>query len=60
MGAVLTTLTVTTAFVGHAAGRGVRRMGAYVHSLGAVVLLLAGGFVVYYWLLLGGMLPRTG
>ncbi len=60
MGAVLCALTVTTAVVGHAAGRGLRQMGAYVHSAGAMVLLLAGGFVVYYWLLLGGILPRSG
>ncbi len=60
MGAVLSGLTLTTAVIGHAAGRGVRRVGAYLQSAGAAVLLLAGGFVVYYWLLLGDILPRTG
>jgi cytochrome c-type biogenesis protein len=60
MGAVLSGLTVTTAVIGHATGRGLRRVGAYIQPMGAVVLLLAGGFVVYYWLLLGDILPRTG
>jgi len=60
MGAVLSGLTLTTAVIGHAAGRGVRRVVAYMHSVGAVVLLLAGGFVVYYWLLLGDILPPNG
>ncbi len=60
MGAVLSGLTVTTAVIRHAAGRGVRRVGAYLQSAGAVVLLLAGGFVAYYWLLLGDILPPPG
>lgn len=56
MGSVLTTLTLAAAVFGHGAVRKARRGGAYLQPVGAVVLLLAGGYVVYYWLTLGGIL----
>jgi cytochrome c-type biogenesis protein len=59
MGAVLTVLTLVTAVLEHTAFRSIRRIGAYLQPVGAVVLLLAGGYVVYYWLALGGLLPGT-
>ena len=60
MGFVLSVLTLTAALVKHAAFRGVRRLGAYVEPLGAVLLLVTGGYVVYYWLTLGGLLVVIG
>jgi cytochrome c-type biogenesis protein len=62
MGAVLTALTLVTAVVEHAAFRSIRRVaagGPYLQPVGAGVLLLAGGYIVYYWLALGGLLPGT-
>lgn len=56
MGAVLTALTLATAILGHSAFRSIRKAGAYLQRLGAMALLLAGGYVVYYWLALGGVL----
>ncbi len=60
MGLVLSALTLVAALIGHGAIRGVCRVGLYLHPLGAVVLLLAGGYVVYYWLTIGGILSALG
>ena len=60
MGFVLSVLTLVAALVKHAAFRGVRRLGAYVEPLGAVLLLVTGGYVIYYWLTLGGLLAAFG
>lgn len=60
MGLVLSALTLVAAVVGHGAIRGLRRVGAFLQPLGAVVLLLAGGYVVYYWLTIGGILFGIG
>ncbi len=60
MGSVLSALTLAAALVGHGAVRKVRRVGAYLQPVGAVVLLLAGGYVVYYWLTAGGIASSIG
>lgn len=60
MGAVLSALTLAAAVLGHGAVRGVRRVGAYLQPVGAIVLLFAGGYVVYYWLAFGGIFSRLG
>ncbi|SRR6266849_7560642 len=60
MGFVLSALTLVAALVGHGAIRGLRRVGVSLQPLGAVVLLLAGGYVVYYWLTIGGILLGIG
>lgn len=60
MGFVLSVLTLVAALVKHAAFRSVRRLGAYVEPLGAVLLIVTGGYVVYYWLTLGGLLAVIG
>lgn len=60
MGFVLSVLTLAAAVVGHGAIRGVRRIGVYLQPVGAVVLLLAGGYVVYYWLTIGGIISGSG
>lgn len=57
MGSVLAVLTLAAAVAGHGAVRKVRRVGAYLQPIGALVLLLAGGYLVYYWLTSGGILP---
>lgn len=60
MGVVMSALTLVAAVIGHGAIRGVRRVGVYLQPLGAVVLLLAGGYVVYYWLTIGGIISALG
>lgn len=60
MGFVLSVLTLSAAVLKHAAFRGVRRLGGYVEPLGAVLLLVTGGYVIYYWLTLGGLLAVFG
>ena len=60
MGSVLSALTLAASVVGHGVVRKVRRVGAYLQPLGAVVLLLAGGYVVYYWLTSGGIVSGIG
>jgi cytochrome c-type biogenesis protein len=60
MGAVLSVLTLAVAVAGHSAIRTVRRVGAYLQPVGAVALLLAGGYVVYYWLSSGGIISGLG
>ena len=60
MAFVLSVLTVVAALVKQAAFRGVRRLGAYVEPLGAVLLLVTGAYVIYYWLTLGGLSAVLG
>lgn len=59
MGTVLAALTVTMVVLGHTAFRTIRGIGAYLQRTGAVALLLAGAYVVYYWLALGGVLSQV-
>jgi cytochrome c-type biogenesis protein len=56
MGVVITLLTLAAALFKAAAVRRVRHISRYVQPVSAVLLLLAGGYVVYYWLTLGGLL----
>jgi cytochrome c biogenesis protein CcdA len=56
MGLVLTALTVTMAFFKHAVVRRTRVVVQYVQPATAVLLLMAGAYIVYYWLTLGGLL----
>ncbi len=60
MGFVLSLLTLVAALVKHASFRGIRRLGTYVEPLGALLLLVTGGYVIYYWLTLGGLLAAVG
>jgi cytochrome c-type biogenesis protein len=56
MGVVVTLLTLSVAaFQGAIVGR-IRQAGRYVAPLGSVLLLLAGSYIVYYWLTVGGLL----
>ena len=56
MGAVITVLTLATALFGGTLTAAARRASRYVQPASAVLLLLAGTYVVYYWLTLGGLL----
>lgn len=60
MGLVITTLTLTLALFKHAAVSRVRRAVRYVGPLSAFLLLLAGAYIVYYWLTIGGLLKTAG
>jgi len=58
MGLVITTLTVAMALFQAALAARLRRLLRYVGTIGTVVLFLAGGYLVYYWLTVGGLLSH--
>ena len=60
LGFVITVLTLVVALFKMAAVRRVRDLGRFVQPVSAAMLLLAGGYLVYYWLTLGGLLDRIG
>lgn len=60
MGCVLGILTVTAAVFRLAAIRRVRGIVRYVAPIGGGMMLLTGGYVVYYWLTIGGTLAAVG
>ncbi|MDQ3328378.1 MAG: cytochrome c biogenesis protein CcdA [Chloroflexota bacterium] len=60
MGSVITLLTLSTAIFKRTALRRLRTIGSWVNSLSPVLLLLAGAYVIYYWLTQGGLLDRLG
>ncbi|HZT54158.1 MAG TPA: cytochrome c biogenesis protein CcdA [Gaiellaceae bacterium] len=61
MGTVLTALAVAAALSRSGVALGLRRLLPYLPRLSGVLLLLAGGYVVYYWgfFLLPGATTRT-
>jgi cytochrome c biogenesis protein CcdA len=60
MGSVVVGLTVAAALVKEGLlVRHVRRLMPYVQPISAWLLLLAGGYIVYYWLIPGGLLPAA-
>lgn len=56
MGSVVTALTLSTAFMKKAAVSRVAVLGRWMQVLSPVLLLVAGSYVIYYWLTLGGLL----
>lgn len=60
MGLVITVLTLGVAFFKHAAVARVRRLSRFVEPASAALLLVAGAYIVYYWLTLGGLLRSAG
>jgi cytochrome c-type biogenesis protein len=56
MGAIITVLTVGTAIFKSALVANIRGITRYVQPASGVLLLAAGGYIVYYWLSLGGLL----
>ncbi len=56
MGLVITLLTVGISLLQVAALRSIRRVLPYVQPVSAGLLLLAGAYLIYYWLTIGGIL----
>jgi cytochrome c-type biogenesis protein len=56
MGFVITLLTLATALFKTAVITNLRGIARYVQPASAVLLLVAGAYIVYYWLTLGGLL----
>jgi len=55
MGLVLTTLALLAAIFGTSLMRA-RSIGRFLEPVGAVLLLVSGAYVIYYWLTIGGLL----
>ncbi len=60
MGLVISVLTVSVALFKHAVLRHVRMALPYLQPASAVLLLVAGAYIIYYWLTLGGLLRSAG
>ena len=58
MGSVILALTLSIAVFRGAMVRGLRRALPHVGTISAVLLLLSGAFLVYYWLTIGLLLER--
>lgn len=58
MGTVILLLTVGMAVARGAMVGGLRRVLPYVGTISAVMLLVSGAFIVYYWLTIGELLER--
>lgn len=56
MGSILAVLTIATASLGGDSLRRLRLLGAHFGMVSAVLLWLAGSYVVYYWLTIGRLL----
>lgn len=59
MSLVVTVLTLAMTLFKEATLARTRRIMPYVQPGSAILLLLAGTYIVYYWLTLGGLLPRA-
>jgi cytochrome c-type biogenesis protein len=60
MGAVLTVLTLSVAFIKMAAIRRVQQTVRHVQTASSILMLLAGAYIIFYWLTLGGLLDYIG
>ena len=58
MGTVILALTIGMAVFKGALVGSLRKMLPYVSTISAVMLLVAGAFIVYYWLTIGELLER--
>jgi len=56
MGLVISVLTLGVAFFKQAVLRYARKVLPYVQPASALLLLVAGAYIIYYWLTLGGLL----
>ena len=56
MGSVILVLTLSMAVFRSAMAGALRKAMPYVQRISAAMLLLAGAFIVYYWLTIGGLL----
>lgn len=57
MGAVITAVTFGAALFGGATARTLQFVLPYVHRASAIFLMGAGGYIIYYWLRYGALLP---
>jgi cytochrome c biogenesis protein CcdA len=60
MGGVVTALTLGAVVAESALLAWARRVGRLLQPAGAVLVLLAGAYLIYYWLTLGGLLAGLG
>lgn len=60
MALVLAAITVGATFSQDAVTRFLRQLLPYMHQVSAVFIILAGGYLIYYWLLKGGLLYTLG
>ncbi len=58
MGSVIMALTLTLAILKTGLTIRLRQMLPYIEPLGAVLMLVAGAYVMYYWLTIGGLGDR--
>lgn len=56
MGSVILVLTVGMAFFKSALALRMRRLIPYIETVGTIALFVAGAYIVYYWLTIGGLL----
>ena len=56
MGVVITTLTLGIAFFKSAMAGVIRKTSLYIQSVGSWRMVLAGTYIVVYWLTIGGVL----
>jgi hypothetical protein len=56
MGVVVSSATVLIALCGQALVTRIGAVGRFLGPVGAILLVLSGAYVVYYWLTVGGLL----
>ena len=56
MGSIIMTLTISMALFRGAMVAGMRRVMPYVQPIGTWLMIVAGAYIVFYWLTLGGIL----
>ncbi len=60
MGLVIMALTVSLALFKSALAGPLRRSQRFIEPVGAILMLMAGSYIVYYWLTIGGLLEGIG
>jgi cytochrome c biogenesis protein CcdA len=60
MGLVILTLTILTAMFKATVARTLQRILPHINSISAALMILAGAYIVFYWLTTGGLLGRMG
>jgi cytochrome c biogenesis protein CcdA len=60
MGFVIMVLTLLAAMFKASVAKALRRVLPYVNSISAALMILAGAYIVFYWLTTGGLLSRLG
>jgi len=60
MGSVITALTLAVALFRSAVVRRLRGAARFIEPMGTVLLFVAGGYIVYYWLTIGDLLGGVG